>query len=49
MNWFETHACPKCGLTMTEEPWWDDPPELGGACIGTMWVCTDECGECIAL
>ena len=42
-EWSESEKiCPKCGKLMWQRGWWDDPPELGGACIG-WWY---ECGDC---
>jgi hypothetical protein len=35
-------VCPDCGKLVWEATWFDDPPELGGAAIGTKW----ECGDC---
>lgn len=35
----ESTFCPRCGDEVYPESWWDDPPEMGGACIGTMYVC----------
>lgn len=34
-------ACPDCNGIVWEYPWWDDPSEAGGACIGTNWECED--------
>lgn len=34
--------CPDCGTEpLRTKPWWDDPPELGGACIGTTYYCSE--------
>lgn len=35
-------VCDQCGKLMWQTGWWDDPPHLGGACIGTKY----ECGDC---
>ncbi len=35
--------CEDCGKEMLEEPWWDDAEENGGQCIGSVYVCPDEC------
>lgn len=32
--------CPQCGAATMVGDWWDDPPELGGGCIGTLHKCT---------
>jgi hypothetical protein len=36
-------TCPDCGGEMDEEPWWDDAPENGGQCIGSIWTCPKKC------
>lgn len=33
-------VCPKCSAQVKRSPWWDDPPHLGGACIGYRLECT---------
>ena len=43
MDWQPSdRTCPECGRRVWEAPWTDDPPEIGGACIGTKY----ECGDC---
>lgn len=39
----EDKICPKCGTILIETPWFDDPTEVGGACIGTLLDCPN-CG-----
>ncbi len=42
-DWTATNkVCDTCGAFMWSCPWWDDPIEHGGACIG-IWY---ECGNC---
>lgn len=42
-EWRESdRICHQCRRRMWEADWWDDPPEMGGACIGAMY----ECGDC---
>jgi hypothetical protein len=34
------HVCPKCeNVRMWQEQWFDDPIDMGGACIGTIYTC----------
>jgi len=40
----EERLCNECGTPMVSSPWWDDPEEHGGACIGTWWDCPN-CGD----
>lgn len=35
--------CEDCGTEMNAEGWWDDAPENGGACIGTLYRCPNDC------
>lgn len=36
--------CPICEEYLYSAPWWDDPPEDGGAVIATWYEChTDGC------
>lgn len=38
-------VCEKCkDKRMWISGWYDDSPEMGGACVGTMYECGD-CGE----
>jgi len=40
-DWEPSHEpCPQCGGPTLTAPWWDDPPEFGGACIGSLHQCT---------
>lgn len=40
-NWRpDDRPCPRCGKPTEIGDWWDDPPEQGGACIGTLHRCT---------
>lgn len=40
-NWRDNdQPCPRCGAPTLIGNWWDDPPELGGECIGTLHTCT---------
>lgn len=44
-EWTESDiVCPKCNNAYVwTAPWWDDPVEMGGACIGEYHCCGD-CG-----
>jgi len=45
IGWHECdRRCPDCGSPAEEGNWWDDHPDNGGACIGSIWRCTRECG-----
>lgn len=40
-RWLPDDAlCPECGAATLIGDWWDDTPENGGACIGTLHKCT---------
>lgn len=42
----ENRTCPECGDWVLVGDWWDDPPEDGGAIIGTRLRCEScEWGE----
>jgi hypothetical protein len=32
--------CQECGADTLIGDWWDDEPEAGGACIGSLHKCT---------
>lgn len=43
LSWTSTdRACPDCGATVQTRAWWDDPPSMGGACIGSQYCCVNE-------
>ena len=44
-DWSESEmVCPQCGeYRLWHAPWYDDPIESGGACIGDIWGC-GSCG-----
>lgn len=43
MNWYPTgRTCPDCGAEVEQRAWWDDPPSMGGAHIGTQYSCVNE-------
>ena len=42
-NWQPSDfICPECGGEAEIGDWWDDPPELGGACIGILRRCVED-------